>query len=96
MLTFRDHERAAATTRESAGYMPVKGTFPAAYHHARRAAAPAHGHPGPQAGPAPHPPGVSPQLVLTLIMYCSDKGIRSLRAVEMATFDDVGSRRRPP
>jgi transposase len=33
-----------------------------------------------------------PQLMVALIMYCYCKGIRSSRAVEMATFDDVGAR----
>ena len=30
--------------------------------------------------------------MVALIMYCYAKGIRSSRAVEMATFDDVGAR----
>jgi len=33
-----------------------------------------------------------PQLMVALVMYCYCKGIRSSRAVEMATFDDVGAR----
>jgi transposase len=33
-----------------------------------------------------------PQLMVMLIMYCYCKGIRSSRAVEMATYDDVGAR----
>jgi transposase len=33
-----------------------------------------------------------PALMVALIMYCYCKGIRSSRAVEMATFDDVGAR----
>src|SRR5690242_462184 len=33
-----------------------------------------------------------PQLMVGLVMYCYCKGIRSSRAVEMATFDDVGAR----
>jgi transposase len=37
-------------------------------------------------------PAYHPQLMVGLIMYCYCKGIRSSRAVEMATFDDVGAR----
>src|SRR5262249_34575761 len=33
-----------------------------------------------------------PALMVALVMYCYGKGIRSSRAVEMATFDDVGAR----
>lgn len=33
-----------------------------------------------------------PQLMVALVMYCYCKGIRSSRAVEMATYDDVGAR----
>ncbi len=33
-----------------------------------------------------------PQLMVALVMYCYCKGVRSSRAVEMATFDDVGAR----
>jgi transposase len=33
-----------------------------------------------------------PQLMVGLVMYCYCKGVRSSRAVEMATFDDVGAR----
>ena len=33
-----------------------------------------------------------PELMVALIMYCYCKGIRSSRAVEMATYDDVGAR----
>jgi transposase len=33
-----------------------------------------------------------PQLMVALIMYCYCKGIRSSRAVEMATYDDLGAR----
>ena len=33
-----------------------------------------------------------PRLMVALIMYCYGKGIRSSRAIEMATFDDVGAR----
>ena len=31
-------------------------------------------------------------MMVALILYCYCKGIRSSRAVEMATFDDVGAR----
>jgi transposase len=33
-----------------------------------------------------------PQMMVALIVYCYCKGIRSSRAIEMATFDDVGAR----
>jgi transposase len=33
-----------------------------------------------------------PRMMVALIMYCYCKGIRSSRAIEMATFDDVGAR----
>jgi transposase len=33
-----------------------------------------------------------PRLMVALVMYCYCKGIRSSRAVEMATWDDVGAR----
>jgi transposase len=33
-----------------------------------------------------------PQLMVALVLYCYCKGVRSSRAVEMATFDDVGAR----
>ena len=33
-----------------------------------------------------------PALMVALVMYCYCKGIRSSRAIEMATFDDVGAR----
>jgi transposase len=33
-----------------------------------------------------------PRMMAALILYCYAKGIRSSRAVEMATFDDVGAR----
>src|SRR5215813_12421181 len=33
-----------------------------------------------------------PQLMASLVMYCYCKGIRSSRAVEMATWDDLGAR----
>jgi transposase len=33
-----------------------------------------------------------PRLMVALIMYCYCKGIRSSRAIEMATWDDVGAR----
>ena len=33
-----------------------------------------------------------PELMVALVMYCYCKGIRSSRAVEMATYDDVGAR----
>jgi transposase len=37
-------------------------------------------------------PAYDPRLMVALVMYCYCKGIRSSRAVEMATFDDVGAR----
>ena len=33
-----------------------------------------------------------PQMMVALVVYCYCKGIRSSRAIEMATFDDVGAR----
>jgi transposase len=33
-----------------------------------------------------------PRLMVALVMYCYCKGIRSSRAIEMATWDDVGAR----
>jgi len=33
-----------------------------------------------------------PAMMVTLVMYCYCKGIRSSRGIEMATFDDVGAR----
>src|SRR5260370_2294188 len=33
-----------------------------------------------------------PRLMVGLVMYCYCKGVRSARAIEMATFDDVGAR----
>ena len=33
-----------------------------------------------------------PRLMVALVLYCYCKGIRSSRAIEMATFDDVGAR----
>jgi transposase len=33
-----------------------------------------------------------PRMMVALVLYCYCKGIRSSRAVEMATFDDVGAR----
>jgi transposase len=33
-----------------------------------------------------------PRMMVALIVYCFCKGIRSSRAIEMATFDDVGAR----
>src|SRR5262249_2936087 len=33
-----------------------------------------------------------PQLMVALVMYCYCKGIRSSRAIELATWDDVGAR----
>ena len=33
-----------------------------------------------------------PRLMVALVMYCYCKGVRSSRAIEMATFDDVGAR----
>jgi transposase len=37
-------------------------------------------------------PAYHPQLMVSLVLYCYCKGIRSSRAVEMATFDDLGAR----
>ena len=37
-------------------------------------------------------PAYHPRMMAALVMYCYAKGIRSSRAVEMATFDDVGAR----
>jgi transposase len=37
-------------------------------------------------------PAYHPRLMVALVMYCYCKGIRSSRAVEMATWDDVGAR----
>jgi transposase len=37
-------------------------------------------------------PAYHPQLMVTLICYCYCKGVRSSRAIEMATWDDVGAR----
>src|SRR5580700_9542576 len=37
-------------------------------------------------------PAYHPRLVTALVMYCYCKGIRSSRAIEMATWDDVGAR----
>jgi transposase len=37
-------------------------------------------------------PAYHPAMMVTLIGYCFCKGIRSSRAVELATFDDVGAR----
>jgi transposase len=37
-------------------------------------------------------PAYHPRLMVGLVLYCYCKGIRSSRAVEMATFDDVGAR----
>lgn len=37
-------------------------------------------------------PAYHPQLMVTLIAYCYCKGIRSSRAIEMASWDDVGAR----
>jgi transposase len=33
-----------------------------------------------------------PRLMVALVLYCYCKGVRSSRAIEMATFDDVGAR----
>jgi len=33
-----------------------------------------------------------PAMMVTLVMYCYCKGVRSSRGIEMATFDDVGAR----
>jgi transposase len=37
-------------------------------------------------------PAYHPAAMVALVMYCYCKGIRSSRAIEMATFDDVGAR----
>jgi transposase len=37
-------------------------------------------------------PAYHPRLMVALVMYCYCKGIRSSRAIEMATWDDVGAR----
>jgi transposase len=37
-------------------------------------------------------PAYHPRLMVGLVMYCYCKGIRSPRAIEMATWDDVGAR----
>jgi transposase len=37
-------------------------------------------------------PGYHPRLMVGLVMYCYGKGVRSSRAIEMATRDDVGAR----
>src|SRR5450755_1502756 len=37
-------------------------------------------------------PGYHPRVIVALVMYCYCKGTRSSRAIEMATFDDVGAR----
>ena len=37
-------------------------------------------------------PGYHPRSMVALVMSCYYKGIRSSRAIEMATFDDVGAR----
>jgi transposase len=37
-------------------------------------------------------PAYHPAMMVTLVMYCYCKGIRSSRGIEMATFDDVGAR----
>ena len=37
-------------------------------------------------------PAYHPRLMVMLIMYCYCKGVRSSRAIEMATFDDLGAR----
>jgi len=37
-------------------------------------------------------PAYDPAMMVTLVMYCYCKGIRSSRGIEMATFDDVGAR----
>src|SRR5260370_7190304 len=37
-------------------------------------------------------PAYHPAMMVTLAGYCFCKGIRSSRAIEMATFDDVGAR----
>ena len=37
-------------------------------------------------------PAYHPRMMAALVIYCYAKGVRSSRAVEMATFDDVGAR----
>ena len=37
-------------------------------------------------------PAYHPAMMVTLVMYCYCKGVRSSRGIEMATFDDVGAR----
>jgi transposase len=37
-------------------------------------------------------PAYDPVMMVTLVMYCYCKGIRSSRGIELATFDDVGAR----
>jgi transposase len=37
-------------------------------------------------------PAYHPRVMVALVMYCYCKGIRSSRAIEMATFDDAGAR----
>lgn len=37
-------------------------------------------------------PAYHPRLMVGLVMYCYCKGVRSSRAIEMATWDDVGAR----
>jgi transposase len=37
-------------------------------------------------------PAYHPAAMVALVMYCYCKGVRSSRAIEMATFDDVGAR----
>jgi transposase len=37
-------------------------------------------------------PAYHPRMMAALVIYCYAKGVRSSRAVEMATFDDAGAR----
>jgi len=37
-------------------------------------------------------PAYPPRLMMALVLYCYCKGIRSSRAIEMVTFDDLGAR----
>src|SRR6202451_2697288 len=37
-------------------------------------------------------PAYHPAMMVALVLYCYCKGVRSSRAIEMATFDDVGAR----
>jgi transposase len=37
-------------------------------------------------------PAYDPRMMVTLLLYCYCKGVRSSRAVEMACYDDVGAR----